>query len=139
MPRRSSDSVVAFDLKADRKMRKLSQQQVAEILFVGQSTVARWEIDGSMPQAARRLWELYWIVVTNPIRSDDSESKAHSDDKNKNGRSRSSRRKGSAGLRARKNVERSRIERNDSASDTGSDNSSAVGRESDDNTVAESD
>lgn len=57
MPRRS---LAAFDLKAARKMRGLSQIQTATILCTTQPSVARWEADGNMPEAFRKLWALHW-------------------------------------------------------------------------------
>lgn len=64
MPRRSSanENAVAFDLKAQRMMRKLSQQAVATLLCSAQSSVARWEKEGNMPLAYRRIWELHWSL-----------------------------------------------------------------------------
>jgi hypothetical protein len=57
MPRRS---LAAFDLKAARKMRGLSQVQTAVILCSTQPSVARWEADGNLPEAYRKLWALHW-------------------------------------------------------------------------------
>jgi len=57
MPRRS---LAAFDLKAARKMRGLSQVQTAVILCSTQPSVARWEADGNLPEAFRKLWTLHW-------------------------------------------------------------------------------
>lgn len=49
-----------FDLKAARESRKLTQQEVAELLCTTQGTIARWEAEGSMPLLERRYWTLYW-------------------------------------------------------------------------------
>jgi transcriptional regulator with XRE-family HTH domain len=57
MPRRT---LAAFDLKAARKMRGLSQMQTAEILCVTQPSVARWEANGNMPDVFRKVWGLHW-------------------------------------------------------------------------------
>lgn len=50
----------AFDLKAERERRDLTQTQVAQMLFTTQSSVARWETDGDAPQLVRAYWSLYW-------------------------------------------------------------------------------
>lgn len=57
MPRRT---LAAFDLKAARKVRGLSQLKTAQVLCATQPSVARWEAQGNMPEVFRRLWELYW-------------------------------------------------------------------------------
>lgn len=73
MPRRT---LAAFDLKAARKMRGLSQIQTATILCTTQPSVARWEADGNMPEAFRKLWALHW----------QQEDKANDTGSNKRGR-----------------------------------------------------
>lgn len=57
MPRRT---LAAFDLKAARKVRGLSQSKTAEILCATQPSVARWESDGNMPEVFRKVWLLHW-------------------------------------------------------------------------------
>lgn len=57
MPRRT---FAAFDLKAARTKHSLSQQAVAEILCAAQSSVARWEVQGNMPEVFRKVWQLHW-------------------------------------------------------------------------------
>jgi transcriptional regulator with XRE-family HTH domain len=57
MPRRT---LAAFDLKAARKVRGLSQTKAAEILCATQPSVARWEADGNMPEVFRKVWLLHW-------------------------------------------------------------------------------
>lgn len=57
MPRRT---VAAFDLKAARKVRGLSQTAVAGILCTTQPSIARWESEGSMPAIYRKAWEQHW-------------------------------------------------------------------------------
>lgn len=57
MPRRT---LAAFDLKAARKMRGLSQVETAFILCVTQPSVARWEASGNMPDVFRKVWALHW-------------------------------------------------------------------------------
>lgn len=56
----------AFDLKAARKMRGLSQTQVAEILCTTQPSIARWEIAGNMPAIYRKAWLLHWRIQDDP-------------------------------------------------------------------------
>jgi hypothetical protein len=73
MPRRS---LAAFDLKAARKMRGLSQVQTAVVLCSTQPSVARWEADGNLPEAFRKLWMLHW----------QQEDKANDTGTNKRGR-----------------------------------------------------
>jgi transcriptional regulator with XRE-family HTH domain len=62
MPKRSSaaSKLPAYDLKAEREKRDLTQQEVAVMLFTTQSSVARWEENGDMPQIHREYWSLYW-------------------------------------------------------------------------------
>ena len=57
MPRRT---LAAFDLKAARKARGLSQSKTAEILSATQPSVARWEALGNMPEVFRKVWSFYW-------------------------------------------------------------------------------
>lgn len=60
MPR---NTLAAFDLKAARKVRGLSQVKTAEILCTTQPSVARWEAQGNMPEVFRKLWDLHWQVI----------------------------------------------------------------------------
>lgn len=53
-------TLVAFDLKAARKRRGLSQVQTAEILCARQPSVSRWEAEGTLPEIARKAWDLHW-------------------------------------------------------------------------------
>lgn len=64
MPRLSKQqaSLPAFDLKAAREKRELTQMQTAQLLFTTQSTIARWEHDGDAPEIVRAYWDLYWRV-----------------------------------------------------------------------------
>lgn len=48
---------VAFDFKAERSSYRLTQEQAAEILFVDQSQISRWEKNGNMPRAYKELWK----------------------------------------------------------------------------------
>lgn len=57
MPRRT---LAAFDLKAARKMRGLSQAATAEIICATQPSVARWELQGNLPEVFRKVWNLHW-------------------------------------------------------------------------------
>lgn len=58
MPRKLPQT--AFDFKAARKARKVSQQKAAEILHATQPSISRWETDGSMPDVYKMAWLLYW-------------------------------------------------------------------------------
>lgn len=62
MPRRAANEkdLVAFDLKADRKKRELSQEQAAEIMCASQASVARWEASGQCPAVYRKAWVQHW-------------------------------------------------------------------------------
>lgn len=70
-------SLAAFDLKAARKMRGLSQIAVAKILCTTQPSVARWEAQGNMPEVFRKVWSLHWqqesqnVSVRTPVRKAD--------------------------------------------------------------------
>jgi DNA-binding transcriptional regulator YiaG len=48
---------VAFDFKGERVSYRLSQTEVAAILFVNQSQISRWEKHGNMPRAYQELWK----------------------------------------------------------------------------------
>lgn len=50
----------AFDLRAERQARKVSQQFVAALLHTTQPSISRWESDGSMPNIFRMAWSLHW-------------------------------------------------------------------------------
>jgi transcriptional regulator with XRE-family HTH domain len=62
MPKRSAaeKDLPPFDLKAAREAKGWSQIQTAEFFTAGQSSVARWEADGSLPSIYRKYWALYW-------------------------------------------------------------------------------
>src|SRR6187399_851780 len=64
MPKRATDSrdVSKFDLKGAREARSLSQTATADILIATQSSVSRWEIDGTIPAIYKAYWDLYWKV-----------------------------------------------------------------------------
>jgi hypothetical protein len=57
MPRRT---LAAFDLKAARKMRGLSQAAAADILCATQPSIARWEAQGNLPEVFRKVWAMHW-------------------------------------------------------------------------------
>lgn len=76
MPRRSTKQLPAFDLKAAREARGLSQEQTAELLFQSQGTISRWEISGQTPELAREYWKLYWST-------EDSKPKGKQSDRSK--------------------------------------------------------
>lgn len=50
---------VAFDFKAERDSYRLSQVEVAKILFVNQSQISRWEKNGNMPRVYQELWKAW--------------------------------------------------------------------------------
>lgn len=50
----------SFDLKAARESKRLNQEAAAELLCCTQSSIARWESEGSLPLIYRRYWALYW-------------------------------------------------------------------------------
>jgi DNA-binding XRE family transcriptional regulator len=62
MPRRSETEaeLPAFDLKAARESKGITQAKAATILAASQSSIARWESDGRLPLIYRKFWELYW-------------------------------------------------------------------------------
>lgn len=82
MPRRSEAQKVAdpFDLKAVRERLGLKQHAMADLLAAGQSSIARWEAEGSIPLIYRKFLHLYEQVNrgTNkrPDKSSASSSKA---------------------------------------------------------------
>lgn len=51
---------VAFDLKASREIRNLSQADVAAILCTTQASVSRWESSGGLPAIYRKAWDQHW-------------------------------------------------------------------------------
>ena len=53
-------TLVAFDLKAARKKRGLSQIETAKILCATQPSVSRWEAEGTLPELARKAWDQHW-------------------------------------------------------------------------------
>lgn len=64
MPKRSDaeKELPKFDLKAAREAKGITQEAAAELLAASQSSIARWESDGSLPLVYRRLWELHWQI-----------------------------------------------------------------------------
>lgn len=62
MPRRAvrEKDLVAFDLKAERKKRELSQEETAEIMCASQASIARWEASGQCPAVYRKAWTQHW-------------------------------------------------------------------------------
>jgi DNA-binding XRE family transcriptional regulator len=62
MPKRSEaeSELPAFDLKAARESKGITQAKTADILSASQSSIARWESDGRLPLIYRKYWELYW-------------------------------------------------------------------------------
>lgn len=62
MPRQSSElsKLPAFDLKAEREKRELTQAECARVLFTNQSNIQRWENNGMTPPIYREYWSLYW-------------------------------------------------------------------------------
>lgn len=52
----------AFDLRAAREAKSLTQVAVSILLCASQSSVARWENDGTLPLIYRKYWELYWLM-----------------------------------------------------------------------------
>jgi transcriptional regulator with XRE-family HTH domain len=66
-----------FDLKAEREKHDLTQAECAVMLFTTQSSVARWEDTGDMPQVHREYWNLYW-KTNRPVKGKASGKKASS-------------------------------------------------------------
>ena len=62
MPRRSDveRDLPAFDLKGARESKGITQAKTAEILSASQSSIARWESEGTLPLIYRKYWALYW-------------------------------------------------------------------------------
>jgi DNA-binding transcriptional regulator YiaG len=62
MPKRSETdkALPAWDLKAARETKGLTQIETAALLSAAQSTIAKWEADGRVPKIYRDYWELYW-------------------------------------------------------------------------------
>lgn len=56
----SRATLPAFDLRAARKAKGLSQVAVAEILCTSQPSVARWESKGNLPAIYRKAWAAHW-------------------------------------------------------------------------------
>lgn len=52
---------IAFDFKAERISYKLTQVEVAQILFVDQSQISRWEHNGNMPKVYQELWKVWKV------------------------------------------------------------------------------
>lgn len=68
MPRRAKEAVITFDLKAAREAIGLTQIEVSKLLRHTQSTISRWEIDGSVPELVRDFWLLYWKHNKPPVK-----------------------------------------------------------------------
>jgi Helix-turn-helix. len=49
-----------FDLKAARESKGITQAATARLLCASQSSIARWESEGSLPLIYRKFWELHW-------------------------------------------------------------------------------
>lgn len=62
MPKRnkSEAELPAFDLRAQREARSMSQTDVGKLLHSHQTSIARWERDGNMPAIYRMAWTLHW-------------------------------------------------------------------------------
>lgn len=48
-----------YDLKAVRERLQLTQKDMATLLEAGQSSVARWEAEGTLPLIYRKYLDLY--------------------------------------------------------------------------------
>lgn len=61
MPKRGANQKEAapYDLKATRERLSLTQAEMAKLLEAGQSSIARWEAEGSIPLIYRKYLELY--------------------------------------------------------------------------------
>jgi len=65
VPKRSkelADAMSAFDFRAARESKSMSQHQAAELLQVNQSSISRWEVSGAVPMIAQMAWKLHWQV-----------------------------------------------------------------------------
>lgn len=62
MPKRSDaeKDLPAFDLKAARESKGLTQAAAAVLLCASQASMARWEREGTLPLIYRRYWDIYW-------------------------------------------------------------------------------
>lgn len=61
----SREKLPAFDLKAARETRNLSQAAAATILCTTQASVSRWEAAGNLPAIYRKAWVQHWQVEEN--------------------------------------------------------------------------
>ena len=61
MPKRRTNQKAAapYDLKATRERLSLTQKDMAQLLESGQSSIARWESEGSLPLIYRKFLDLY--------------------------------------------------------------------------------
>jgi DNA-binding transcriptional regulator YiaG len=65
VPKRSkqlADAMSAFDFRAAREAKSMSQYDAAELLKVNQSSISRWEVSGAVPMLAQMAWGLHWQV-----------------------------------------------------------------------------
>lgn len=69
MPKRAEaeKELPPYDLKAERKKRKITQLVAMEILCCSQPSITRWEQTGKLPLIYRKYWELYWHVEDQKI------------------------------------------------------------------------
>lgn len=79
MPKRnkSEAELPAFDLRAEREARGLTQTDAAVLLHTHQTSIARWERDGNAPAIYRMAWKLHWHFedAKNANKSDKPASK----------------------------------------------------------------
>lgn len=66
----------AFDFKAQRKLRGVSQQAAAALLHTTQPSISRWEADGTMPNIYRMAWLLHWQIEDMSNAADTTASKS---------------------------------------------------------------
>ena len=61
MPKRGENlkAAAAYDLKATRERLSMTQKQMADLLTSGQSSIARWEAEGTLPLIYRNFLALY--------------------------------------------------------------------------------
>lgn len=52
--------LLAFDMRAERVARCLTQDQVAEILHTSKASISRWETGTLIPLIYLCYWRLYW-------------------------------------------------------------------------------
>lgn len=71
MPRvnKQNDELPAFDLRASREARGMTQEATAALLFTHQTSIARWEREGNMPGLARMAWTLHWQIEDAKVKA----------------------------------------------------------------------